>query len=135
MASLPGGRNLEQLVRLRGGAFRPSSNHPDGTFKLIGLGISLQFATSDSATTSVIGFYDAGWPASSQRHHNRRVVWGSRTASIAFQTAWGNNITEIADTVALGSPPLLFPNEAFDFRRRRQNDVYQDANSSAVLAG
>ena len=37
-----------------------------------------------------------------------------RNSNIDFQTAWGNNITEIADTVALGSPPVDPPlNEAF----------------------
>ena len=54
---------------------------------------------------------------------------------IAFQTAWGNNITEIADTVALDV--LLFPNnEAFDFGGGGgKSDVYPLPNYQRGLGG
>jgi subtilase family serine protease len=113
----------------------------DAAFKLVGAqGMSLQFATGDSGdNVSAIGFYDVGWPASSP---NVTAVGGvslglKNNKHIAFQTAWGNNITEIADTVALGSPPLLFPNnEAFDFGGGGgKSDVYPLPNYQRGLGG
>jgi subtilase family serine protease len=90
----------------------------DAMFKLVGSkGISLQFATGDSGNNAVaLGYYDVGWPASSP---NVTAIGGVSAAlnsnkHIAFQTAWGNNITEIADTAALGNPPIDPPfNEGF----------------------
>ena len=102
------------------GLFPAFQQPADAMFKLIGSkGISLQFATGDSGNNAVsLGFYDVGWPASSP---NVTAVGGVSMAlnpdkRISFQTAWGNNLTEIADTAALGNPPLDPPNnEGFDF--------------------
>jgi subtilase family serine protease len=92
-------------------AFQQSS---DAAFKLVDAqGISMQFATGDSGdNVTAAGVYDVGWPASSP---NVTAVGGvslalKKNKQIAFQTAWGNNITEIADTLALGNPPLEFTN-------------------------
>jgi subtilase family serine protease len=92
-------------------AFQQSS---DAAFKLVDAqGISMQFATGDAGdNVTAAGVYDVGWPASSP---NVTAIGGvslalKKNKQIAFQTAWGNNITEIADTIALGSPPLEFTN-------------------------
>ncbi len=98
-------------------AFQQSS---DAAFKLVGAkGASLQFATGDSGNNvSAIGFYDVGWPGSSPYV---TAVGGVSVVlngnhHVSFQTAWGNNLTELADTIALGSPPLDPPNnEGFVF--------------------
>ncbi len=113
----------------------------DAAFKLVGAqGISLQFATGDSGdNVAAIGFYDVGWPASSP---NVTAVGGvslglKNNKHIAFQTAWGNNITEIADTAALGNPPLQFPNsEAFVYGGGGgKSDVYPLPNYQRGLGG
>ena len=86
----------------------------DTLLKLVGVkGASLQFATGDSGDNAIdVGFYDVGWPASSP---NATAVGGvslglAPNKRIAFQSAWGNTITEVADTAALGSPPIDPPN-------------------------
>jgi len=81
-------------------------------------GIDVNFATGDAGDFSpVIGIPAVNYPASSPFATG---VGGTSLAlnpdnTIAFQTGWGNNITEIADTMALGSPPVVPPlNEGFD---------------------
>jgi subtilase family serine protease len=82
-------------------------------------GISVHFASGDGGDEAVnLGVADVDWPASSpwvtaiggvslSLHQNKRI---------RFQTAWGNNLTEIADTEALGNPPLdPVLNEGFVF--------------------
>jgi subtilase family serine protease len=86
----------------------------DQLFKLIGTtGASLQYSTGDSGDdASELGFYDVNWPASSNyvtALGGVSVVLTPR-GSIAWQSPWGTNITEIADTIALGSPPIDPPN-------------------------
>jgi subtilase family serine protease len=56
---------------------------------------------------------------------------------VQFQTAWGNNITEIADTTALGSPPIDPPNsEGFDFGGGGgTSDVYPQPSFQHGLGG
>ncbi len=91
-----------------------SQQTADSLFKVIGAtGASLQFASGDSGDNAVLlGFTDVGWPASSPYV---TAVGGislvlTASGSIAFQSAWGTNLTEIADTSALGSPPIDPPN-------------------------
>lgn len=119
-------------------AFQQSA---DATFKLIGAtGASLQYATGDSGNNaSQIGFYDVGWPASSPL---ATAVGGVSMAlnsnkHVAFQTAWGNNITEIADTAALGNPPIDPPNnEGFVYGGGGgTSDIYPLPNYQAGLGG
>ena len=93
----------------------------DNIFKMIGAaGESIQFSTGDFGDNAnqLGGFYTStGWPASSPYvtgiggvsvalDHSKHIAW---------QTSWGTNLTEIADTAALGNPPLDPPfNEGFD---------------------
>lgn len=81
-------------------------------------GIDVNFASGDSGDFStVIGIPAVLYPASSPFATG---IGGTSLAlnpddSIAFQTGWGNNITEVADRIALGSPPVVPPfNEGFD---------------------
>jgi subtilase family serine protease len=113
----------------------------DAMFKLIDAqGISMQFATGDSGdNVTAAGFYDVGWPASSP---NVTAVGGvslalKKNKQIAFQTAWGNNITEIADTIALGSPPLEYTNnEGFTGGGGGgKSDVYPQPNFQRGIPG
>jgi subtilase family serine protease len=90
----------------------------DNIFKAIGAaGQSIHYSTGDSGNFSVdLGFANAGWPASSPYV---TAIGGVSVAldaqkHIAWQTSWGTNLTEIADTVSLGSPPIDPPfNEGF----------------------
>jgi len=82
----------------------------DAVFQSIAAkGISVHFSSGDDGDEAInLGMADADWPASSPFV---TAIGGislslNRHQEIAFQTAWGNNITEIADTIALGSPPL-----------------------------
>jgi subtilase family serine protease len=94
----------------------------DNILKAIGAsGISVHFSTGDYGDNSsqLGGLYTStGWPASSPYG---TAVGGVSVAldshkRIAWQTSWGTNITEIADTTALGSPPIDVPNnEGFVF--------------------
>jgi subtilase family serine protease len=88
----------------------------DNFLKLVDAsGIAVNFSTGDfgNNASQLGGLYTSiGWPASSPF---ATAVGGVSVAldaqkHIAWQTSWGTNITEIADTVALGSPPLDPPN-------------------------
>jgi subtilase family serine protease len=119
-------------------AFQQSS---DAAFKLVDAqGISMQFATGDAGdNVTAAGVYDVGWPASSP---NVTAIGGvslalKKNKQIAFQTAWGNNITEIADTIALGSPPLEFTNnEGFQGSGGGgKSDIYPQPNFQRGIGG
>lgn len=83
-------------------------------------GISVDFSTGDFGDNSsqLGGIYTStGWPASSPFATGVGGVSVALDAHkhIAWQTSWGSELTEIVDTVALGSPPLDVPNnEGFD---------------------
>jgi subtilase family serine protease len=92
----------------------------DNIFKAIGAaGQSIHFSTGDYGDNAIqLGgaYTSTGWPASSP------YVTGIGGVSvalddqkhIAWQTSWGTTITEIADRVSLGSPPIDPPfNEGF----------------------
>jgi subtilase family serine protease len=95
-------------------------NAADGILQAIGAaGISVDFSTGDSGDNSsqLGGIYTStGWPGSSPFATG---IGGVSVAldshkHIAWQTSWGTELTEIVDTVALGSPPLDVPfNEGF----------------------
>jgi subtilase family serine protease len=97
-------------------------NAVDNIFKAIGAaGESIQFATGDSGdNASAFGGLatSAGWPASSPYVTGIGGVSVALDSQkhIAWQSSWGTNITEIADTTALGNPPFDSPNiEGFVF--------------------
>jgi len=75
-------------------------------------GIDVNFSTGDFGDNSpVIGFASVDFPSSSPFATS---VGGTSLAlnpdnTIMFQTGWGTNLTRIADTVALGSPPVVPP--------------------------
>ena len=80
-------------------------------------GVAVNFSSGDSGNEAVnLGFADANYPASSPY---ATAVGGvsvglNPAKKINFLSAWGTNITEIADTTALGSPPIDPPlNEGF----------------------
>jgi subtilase family serine protease len=88
----------------------------DGLLQAIGAaGISIDYSTGDYGDNSsqLGGIYTStGWPASSPFATG---VGGVSVAldshkHIAWQTSWGTQLTEIVDTIALGSPPLDVPN-------------------------
>jgi subtilase family serine protease len=93
----------------------------DGLLQAIGAaGISIDYSTGDYGDNSsqLGGLYTStGWPASSPYATG---VGGVSVAldshkHIAWQTSWGTQLTEVVDTIALGSPPLDVPNnEGFD---------------------
>jgi subtilase family serine protease len=94
----------------------------DNIFKAIGAtGQSIHFSTGDFGdnASQLGGLYTStGWPASSPYVTALGGVSVTLDAQnhIAWQTSWGTNLTEIADTVALGSPPLDIPsNQGFVF--------------------
>jgi subtilase family serine protease len=88
----------------------------DGVLQSIGAaGISVDFSTGDSGDNSAPLLEDvgmvgtsAGWPSSSPYATGVGGVSVVLNANkqIAWQSSWGTNLTEIADTVALGSPPI-----------------------------
>lgn len=97
-------------------------NAADNILKAIGAaGESIQFSTGDYGdnASQLGGLYTStGWPASSPYATGIGGVSVALDAHkhIAWQTSWGTNITEIADTTALGNPPLDVPNnEGFVF--------------------
>ncbi len=98
----------------------PTRQTGDGLLMLANArGVAVNFATGDSGNETVnLGYADVDYPASSPYATGIggvSVALNSRK-QIAFQTSWGNNITEVADTIALGSPPVDPPfNEGFDF--------------------
>jgi len=75
-------------------------------------GIDVNFSTGDFGDSSpVLGFATVQFPASSPFATG---IGGTSLAlnpdnTIAFQTGWGTNLTRIADTVSLGSPPVVPP--------------------------
>ncbi len=74
-------------------------------------GISVDFSTGDNGdnASQLGGLYTTtGWPASSPFATGVGGVSVALDANkhIAWQTSWGTELTEIADTVALGSPPI-----------------------------
>ncbi len=75
-------------------------------------GIDANFATGDFGDEVVrVGVPRVDFPASSPFATG---VGGTSLAlnpdnTLAFQTGWGNNLTRIADTIALGSPPAVPP--------------------------
>jgi subtilase family serine protease len=88
----------------------------DGLLQAIGAaGISIDYSTGDFGDNSsqLGGIYTStGWPASSPFATG---VGGVSVAldshkHIAWQTSWGTQLTEVVDTIALGSPPLDVPN-------------------------
>ena len=96
-------------------------NAADGILQAIGAaGISVNFSTGDFGDNSsqLGGIYTStGWPASSPFATGVGGVSVALDAKkhIAWQTSWGTQLTEIVDTIKLGSPPLDVPNnEGFD---------------------
>ncbi len=88
----------------------------DNIFKSIGAaGESIHFSTGDNGNNAdqLGGLYTStGWPASSPYVTGIggvSVVLDS-AKHISWQTSWGTNLTEIADTAALGNPPIDPPN-------------------------
>jgi subtilase family serine protease len=90
----------------------------DQVLKLAGArGIAVNFATGDEGNeTYDLGYVDVNYPASSPYATGVGGVSVALNSNkqIEFQTSWGNNITELFDTIALGSPPIDPPlNEGF----------------------
>ena len=82
-------------------------------------GIDVNFSSGDSGDfAAAVGFKTVGFPGSSPFATS---IGGTSLAlnpdnTIAFQTGWGNNLTRIVDTIALGSPPAVPPiNFGFQF--------------------
>ncbi len=75
-------------------------------------GIDVNFSSGDSGDfAAAVGFKTVGFPGSSPFATS---VGGTSLAlnpdnTINFQTGWGNNLTRIVDTIALGSPPVVPP--------------------------
>jgi subtilase family serine protease len=75
-------------------------------------GIDVNFSSGDSGDYAVaVGFKTVSFPASSPF---ATAIGGTSLAlnssdGIAFQTGWGTNLTRIADTAALGNPPMNPP--------------------------
>jgi subtilase family serine protease len=88
----------------------------DNLLKSIGAaGISVHFSSGDSGDNAVSTgglFTSAGWPGSSPYATSVGGVSAVLDAQqhLAWQTSWGTNLTEIADKVSLGSPPIDTPN-------------------------
>jgi subtilase family serine protease len=82
-------------------------------------GISVNFSSGDDGDfVNAVGFPTVNFPASSPfaTSIGGTSLALNRDHSIAFQTGWGNNLTRIVDTVALGSPPIVPPlSLGFDF--------------------
>jgi subtilase family serine protease len=113
----------------------------DDLFATIGAqGIAVNFSSGDSGNGSVnLGFASVDWPASSPlvTAIGGVSVGLTQNKQIAFQSSWGNNLTEIADTIALGSPPVDPPlNEGFDFGGGGgASDVYEQPKFQRSLPG
>lgn len=82
-------------------------------------GISINYSSGDDGDYAIdLNYKDVSYPASSPWATG---IGGVSLAlkddhSIAFQTGWGTNITELADTAALGTLPLVPPvNLGFQF--------------------
>jgi subtilase family serine protease len=115
----------------------------DNIFKAIGAaGESIQYSTGDNGNNASAtgGLYTStGWPASSPYVTGIGGVSVALDSQkhIAWQTSWGNNITEIADTAALGAPPFDPPsNEGFVYGGTGgASDVYPKPSYQASLPG
>lgn len=85
----------------------------EGSLKLAAVqGIAVNFSTGDDGDFVVaLGYSDVSYPASSKLATaiGGVSVFLKSSQHIRFQTSWGTNLTEIADTQALGSPPLVPP--------------------------
>jgi subtilase family serine protease len=118
-------------------------NAVDNIFKAIGAaGESIQFATGDDGNNAIStgGSYTSpGWPASSPYVTGIGGVSVALDSQkhIAWQSSWGNNITEIADTDALGNPPIDSPfNEGFVYGGGGgASDVYPKPSFQKSLSG
>ena len=98
----------------------PTRNAGDAVLKLANSkGQAVNFATGDAGNeTFHLGYADVNYPASSPYATGIGGVSVGLNSKkqIDFQTSWGNNLTEIADAIALGSPPIDPPfNEDFVF--------------------
>jgi subtilase family serine protease len=104
----------------------------DNVLKSIGAhGQSVHFSTGDygNNASQLGGLYTStGWPASSPYATGVGGVSAvlDTRRHVAWQSSWGTNITEIADTASLGSPPIDPPNnEGFVFGGTGgESDVY-----------
>jgi subtilase family serine protease len=104
----------------------------DNLLKTIGAaGISVDFAMGDygNNASQLGGLYTStGWPGSSPYATGIGGVSVvlDQHRHVAWQTSWGTNLTEIADTTALGNPPIDSPNnEGFVFGGTGgESDVY-----------
>jgi subtilase family serine protease len=75
-------------------------------------GIDVNFATGDFGDETVrVGFKSVDFPASSPfaTGIGGTSLFLNPDNTIAFQTGWGNNLTRVADTAALGNPPMVPP--------------------------
>jgi len=113
-ASLPG------VVAISGSFGWPESEQDAATFaafeqanKLAAArGISVDYSSGDAGDyVAALGYSDVEYPASSPwaTALGGVSVGLHKDGSIAMQTGWGANITRIADTTALGNPPLVPP--------------------------
>jgi len=72
-------------------------------------GQSVNFSTGDSGNFAIdLGYIDVSYPSGSPF---ATAVGGVTVAldsqqHIAWQTSWGTNLTEVADRISLGSPPI-----------------------------
>jgi subtilase family serine protease len=72
-------------------------------------GQTVNFSSGDSGNFTIdLGYIDVSYPSGSPYATS---IGGVSVAldshqHIAWQTAWGTNLTEIADTISLGSPPI-----------------------------
>jgi subtilase family serine protease len=118
-------------------------NAADNIFKAIGaIGESIQFSTGDDGNNAIStgGLYTStGWPASSPYTTGIGGVSVALDSQkhIAWQSSWGNNITEVADTDALGNPPIDPPsNEGFVYGGTGgASDVYPKPSYQKSLPG
>ena len=75
-------------------------------------GIDVNFSSGDNGDwVGVVGFKTVDFPGSSPFATS---IGGTSLVlnpdnTINFQTGWGNNLTRIVDTIALGSPPVVPP--------------------------
>jgi subtilase family serine protease len=103
-------------------------------------GKAVNFATGDEGNeTYDLSYVDVNYPASSPY---ATAIGGvsvglDANKNISFQSSWGNNITEIADTIALGSPPIDPPfNEGFVYGGGGGvSNVYPKPRFQSGLAG
>lgn len=115
----------------------------DNLMKEIGAsGKSVNFATGDSGNNAseLGGLYTStGWPGSSPYATGVGGVSAvlDKNKQIAFQTSWGTNLTEVADKVSLGSPPIdPINNEGFVFGGTGgESDVYPKPSWQHGLPG